>query len=256
MQLPEISIRRPVFATVLSLLIVLIGWVSFQNLSVREYPKIDEPVVTVSTRLAGASSEVIESTVTKVLEDSLAGIEGVDVITSISRPEQSQISVRFRLERDPDAAAAEVRDKVARVRARLPQSVDEPVVAKVEADGRVTLAGRHGGYGNTVIIQHGNRYKTLYAHMHNFAKGIRNGSQVKQGQVIGYVGTTGLSTGPHLHYEFQVNGVHVDPLSQKLPMADPIAASEKQRFLQQSKPLMALLDQERNSMLALNRESR
>lgn len=134
MQLPEISIRRPVFATVLSLLIVLIGWVAFQNLSVREYPKIDEPVVTVTTRLAGASSEVIESTVTKVLEDSLAGIEGVDVITSISRPEQSQISVRFRLERDPDAAAAEVRDKVARVRARLPQSVDEPVVAKVEAD--------------------------------------------------------------------------------------------------------------------------
>lgn len=127
---------------------------------------------------------------------------------------------------------------------------------KATGDGRVTLAGRHGGYGNTVIIQHGNRYKTLYAHMHNFAKGIRNGSQVKQGQVIGYVGTTGLSTGPHLHYEFQVNGVHVDPLSQKLPMADPIAASEKQRFLQQSKPLMALLDQERNSMLALNRESR
>ncbi|MFN3610532.1 efflux RND transporter permease subunit [Tepidimonas sp.] len=134
MQLPEIAIRRPVFATVLSLLIVLVGWVSFRQLAVREYPKIDEPVVTVTTRLAGASSEVIESTVTKPLEDSLAGIEGVDVITSISRPEQSQITVRFRLERDPDAAAAEVRDKVARVRGRLPQTVDEPVVAKVEAD--------------------------------------------------------------------------------------------------------------------------
>jgi multidrug efflux pump len=134
MSLPEIAIRRPVFATVLSLLIVLIGWVAFTQLPVREYPKIDEPVVTVTTRLAGASSEVMESTVTKVLEDSLAGIEGVDVITSISRPEQSQITVRFRLERDPDAAAAEVRDKVARVRGRLPQSVDEPVVAKVEAD--------------------------------------------------------------------------------------------------------------------------
>jgi multidrug efflux pump len=134
MSLPEIAIRRPVFATVLSLLIVLVGWVAFTQLPVREYPKIDEPVVTVTTRLAGASSEVMESTVTKVLEDSLAGIEGVDVITSISRPEQSQITVRFRLERDPDAAAAEVRDKVARVRGRLPQSVDEPVVAKVEAD--------------------------------------------------------------------------------------------------------------------------
>ena len=134
MQLPEISVRRPVFATVLSLLILLVGWVSFNNLTVREYPKIDEPNVTVTTRFAGASSEVVETQVTKPLEDSLAGIEGVDVITSISRQEQSQITVRFRLERDPDAAAAEVRDKVARVRGRLPQTIDEPVVAKVEAD--------------------------------------------------------------------------------------------------------------------------
>ena len=134
MQLPEISIRRPVFATVLSLLVVLVGWVSFNQLSVREYPKIDEPNVTVTTRFAGASSEVVESQVTKPLEDSLAGIEGVDIITSISRQEQSQITVRFKLNRDPDAAAAEVRDKVSRVRGRLPQSIDEPVVAKVEAD--------------------------------------------------------------------------------------------------------------------------
>jgi len=134
MQLPEIAVRRPVFATVLSLLILLVGWVSFNNLTVREYPKIDEPNVTVTTRFAGASSEVVEAQVTKPLEDSLAGIEGVDVITSISRQEQSQITVRFKLERDPDAAAAEVRDKVARVRGRLPQTIDEPVVAKVEAD--------------------------------------------------------------------------------------------------------------------------
>ena len=134
MHLPEVSVRRPVFATVLSLLTVLIGLVSFSNLTVREYPKIDEPNVTVTTRFAGASSEVVEAQVTNILEDSLAGIEGVDVITSISRQEQSQITVRFRLERDPDAAAAEVRDKVARVRGRLPQTIDEPVVAKVEAD--------------------------------------------------------------------------------------------------------------------------
>ncbi len=134
MYLPEVSVRRPVFATVLSLLIILIGLVSFTNLTVREYPKIDEPNVTVTTRFAGASSEVVEAQVTNILEDSLAGIEGVDVITSISRQEQSQITVRFRLERDPDAAAAEVRDKVARVRGRLPQTIDEPVVAKVEAD--------------------------------------------------------------------------------------------------------------------------
>ena len=134
MQLAETSVRRPVFATVLSLLIVLIGAVSFNRLTVREYPKIDEPVVTVSVRYAGASAEVIESQVTKPLEDSIAGIDGVDVITSISRAEQGQITVRFRLEKDADSAAAEVRDRTSRVRNRLPQAIDEPVIAKVEAD--------------------------------------------------------------------------------------------------------------------------
>ena len=134
MQLAETSIRRPVFATVLSLLIMLIGAVSYSRLSVREYPKIDEPVVTVTTRFAGASSEIVEAQVTKTLEDSLAGIEGVDVITSSSRQERSQITVRFALSRDADSAASDVRDKVSRVRQRLPQGIDEPVIAKVEAD--------------------------------------------------------------------------------------------------------------------------
>ena len=134
MQLSEISIRRPVFATVLSLLIVLVGVVSFTRLNVREYPKIDNPVVTVETKYTGASSAVVESQVTKVLEDSLSGIEGVDVITSISRQEQSQITVNFVLSRDADSAAADVRDKVSRVRQKLPQGIDEPVIAKVEAD--------------------------------------------------------------------------------------------------------------------------
>ncbi len=124
---------------------------------------------------------------------------------------------------------------------------------KATGDGKVVLAGRKGGYGDTVVIQHGQRYRTLYAHMNGFAKGVRNGSQVRQGQIIGYVGTTGLSTGPHLHYEFQVNGTHVDPLSQKLPMADPIAGNERQRFLQQSRPLLARMDQERSTLLAMNK---
>ncbi len=134
MQLPEISIRRPVFASVLSMLILLVGAVAFNALTVREYPKIDEPTVSVQTRFVGASSEVMESQITKTLEDSLAGIEGVDLITSTSRQEQSNITVRFKLERDPDSAAADVRDKVSRVRQRLPQGIDEPVIAKVEAD--------------------------------------------------------------------------------------------------------------------------
>jgi murein DD-endopeptidase MepM/ murein hydrolase activator NlpD len=124
---------------------------------------------------------------------------------------------------------------------------------KAAGDGKVTLAGRRGGYGNTVIIQHGNSYTTLYGHMQGFAKGIKTGGSVKQGQVIGYIGTTGLSTGPHLHYEFQVNGVHVDPLGQKLPMADPIAKAEKQRFNQLSQPLMAKMDVERTTLLASKR---
>jgi multidrug efflux pump len=139
MRISEISIRRPVLAIVMSLLLVLIGLVSFKQLSVREYPRIDEPLVNVTTRLLGASSEVIESQVTKPLEDSIAGIDGVDIMTSISRTEQSQITVRFRLSKDPDTAAAEVRDRVSRVRGRLPAAVDEPVIAKVEADATPTI---------------------------------------------------------------------------------------------------------------------
>ena len=134
MRLSDICIRRPVFATVLSLAVMLIGLVSYQRLSVREYPKIDEPVMTVTTTYRGASAEIVESQISKPLEDSLAGIEGVDVLTSISRQESSQISVRFRLERNPDSAASDVRDRVSRVRNRLPDDIDEPVIAKVEAD--------------------------------------------------------------------------------------------------------------------------
>jgi multidrug efflux pump len=139
MKLSETSIRRPVLATVMSLLLVLVGLVSFKQLTVREYPRIDEPLVNVSTRLLGASSEVIESQVTKPLEDSIAGIDGVDIMTSISRTEQSQITVRFRLTKDPDTAAAEVRDRVSRVRGRLPEAADEPIIAKVEADATPTI---------------------------------------------------------------------------------------------------------------------
>ncbi|HEX5801879.1 MAG TPA: efflux RND transporter permease subunit [Azospira sp.] len=134
MKISDICIRRPVFASVLSLTVMLIGLVSYTRLPVREYPKIDEPVVTVDTTYRGASAEIIESRVTKPLEDSLAGIEGVDVITSISRQENSQITVRFKLERNPDSAASDVRDRVSRVRNKLPTDVEEPVIAKVEAD--------------------------------------------------------------------------------------------------------------------------
>jgi multidrug efflux pump len=135
----ELCIRRPVFATVLSLILCLVGLVSYERLTVREYPDIDTPVVTVQTDYRGADADIVESQVTKVLEDSLAGIEGIDFMTSISRPEQSQISVTFKLNRDPDSAAADVRDRVGRVRGKLPNEIDEPVIAKVEADARAMM---------------------------------------------------------------------------------------------------------------------
>src|SRR5436190_14505551 len=139
MQLPEICIRRPVLATVLSLLIVLIGAISFQRLSVREYPKIDTPVVSVRTVYKGASPQVMESQITQPLEDSLSGIEGVRTIKSVSREEVSQITVEFLLERNVDSAANDVRDRVARVRALLPEAADDSVVSKIEADAQAII---------------------------------------------------------------------------------------------------------------------
>jgi len=113
---------------------------------------------------------------------------------------------------------------------------------KAAGDGKVVHAGRKGGYGNTVIIQHGQTYKTLYAHMKNFGRGVRSGSRVKQGQIIGYVGTTGLSTGPHLHYEFYVNGAVRNPVTVKLPKARSIAKTEKTRFLKETRSQLAQLE--------------
>jgi multidrug efflux pump len=139
MLLPEVCIKRPVFATVLSLVIVLLGLISYTRLSVREYPRIDEPVVSVAVTYRGASAEVVESQVTKPLEDSLAGIEGVELMTSQSRSETSRINVRFTLKRDPDSAAADVRDKVSRARGKLPDTIDEPIIAKVEADSQPVI---------------------------------------------------------------------------------------------------------------------
>ncbi len=139
MQLPELCIKRPVFATVLSLMILLIGVISFQRLTVREYPKIDTPVVSVRTVYKGASPQVIESQITQPLEDSISGIEGVRSVKSVSREEVSQITVEFVLERDVDAASNDVRDRVARVRALLPAAADESVVSKIEADAQAIL---------------------------------------------------------------------------------------------------------------------
>ena len=160
MKISEICVRRPVFASVLSLAVVLIGLMSYSRLAVREYPNIDEPVVSVDTNYKGASPEVIESQVTKPLEDQISGIEGVSVMTSRSRSERSQIDVKFDLSRDPDAAAAEVRDKVSRARKLLPDGIDEPIVAKVEADARpiIYIAVQAGDLSKMYVSDYINRY--------------------------------------------------------------------------------------------------
>jgi multidrug efflux pump len=139
MRLPELCIRRPVFATVISLMIVLLGAISFSRLSVREYPRIDTPVVSVRTVYKGASPQVTESQITQPIEDSISGIEGVRTVKSVSREEVSQITVEFIPERNVDAAANDVRDRVARVRALLPEASDESVVSKIEADAQAII---------------------------------------------------------------------------------------------------------------------
>jgi multidrug efflux pump len=160
MVLSDLSIKRPVLATVMSLVIVLVGVISYQRLSVREYPNIDEPVVNVEIRYPGATAEIIESQITQPLEESLAGIDGIDLLTSISRPENSQITVKFRLSRNPDEAANDVRDRVSRVRGRLPDEIDEPVISKVEADAQPTiyLAFSSSSHAPLEITDYADRY--------------------------------------------------------------------------------------------------
>ena len=113
---------------------------------------------------------------------------------------------------------------------------------RATADGKITLAGRKGGYGKTVVIRHAGRFSTLYAHMNGFAKGIRSGSRVNQGDIIGYVGSTGYSTGPHLHYEFRVDGVHRNSLTYKTPKASSISNESQDEFKLLAQQLTARLD--------------
>lgn len=125
---------------------------------------------------------------------------------------------------------------------------------KATGDGRVVFRGVKGGYGNVVIIQSGSTYSTLYAHMSRFAKGINTGTRVRQGQTVGYVGMTGLATGPHLHYEFLVNGVHRNPLTVKFPDSLPIEKRFRHDFDKQVETLIAQLELVRNRdrQVALN----
>ncbi len=139
MKLSEICIERPVLATVISLLITMLGAIALFRLPNRELPDVDPPIVSVITVYPGAAPEVVETSVTEPLEDQLIGIEGVKHLTSLSREQVSGIIVEFELSRDVDLAAADVRDRVARARNQLPDDVDEPIVAKQDADANPIL---------------------------------------------------------------------------------------------------------------------
>ena len=139
MHISEVTVNRPVFAAVLSLFVILIGLASYDKLTIREYPDIDRPVVTVTTIYTGASSKILERDVTEIIEDSLSGISGIREITSESRDELSKIRVEFTLETNLDTAANDVRDKVSRIAALLPDDADNPRIAKSDSDARAIM---------------------------------------------------------------------------------------------------------------------
>src|SRR5512147_2690282 len=125
MKLSELSIRRPVFATVMSLTILLFGIIAFIRLPVREYPDIDPPIISIVTFYRGASPSVIETEITNILEEQFATLEGVKTMTSSSREQGSVITIEFELNRNVDEAANDVRDRVSRVRGQLPEAADD-----------------------------------------------------------------------------------------------------------------------------------
>lgn len=112
---------------------------------------------------------------------------------------------------------------------------------RASGDGKVSLVGTKGGYGRTIFIRHGGRYTTVYGHMNGYARGIRTGTKVKQGQIIGYVGSSGLATGPHLHYEFRVNGTHRNPLTVRLPEAKPVHPTYLTHFKEKTSVYLSML---------------
>ncbi len=155
MVLSDVSIKRPVVALVASIVVVLIGILSFARLPVREYPLIDSPVVTVETSYRGASAEVVEAKITEPLEKEIASIDGIRVIRSSSQEEQSRITIEFGLSRNVDEAANDVRDRVSRGRGRLPDEINEPVITKADADSSpvITLAFNSDLYSRLEIVE-------------------------------------------------------------------------------------------------------
>ena len=139
MRLSDLSIERPVFATVMSLLLIVLGLMSYSRLTLRELPAIDPPVVSVDVSYTGASASVVETRITQVLEDALSGIEGIESLQSRSVNGRSTVTIEFTLKRDIEAAANDVRDAISRVADRLPEEADAPQVQKADSDSDVIL---------------------------------------------------------------------------------------------------------------------
>ena len=134
MTLSDISVRRPVLATVMSLVIIAFGAIAFTTLPLRELPDVDRPVVSVNTTYPGASAQVVENQITRPIEDQLSGIDGIDTISATSRDGRSSVNIEFTLDRDIEAAANDVRNAVDRARGQLPADVDDPTIRKADAD--------------------------------------------------------------------------------------------------------------------------
>ena len=139
MIISDLSVRRPVFATVISMLLVILGLTALSRLPVRQYPDIDPPVISIETDYRGASAQVVETKITQVIEDRIAGLEGIEKLTSSSRDERSQIRVEFSTSRNMDEAANDIRDRVSRVVGQLPEEADPPEIAKVDNDTRPVM---------------------------------------------------------------------------------------------------------------------
>ena len=122
---------------------------------------------------------------------------------------------------------------------------------RATADGVVEFAGRQNGYGNVVILRHQNAYTTLYGHMSGFASGLRKGQRVSQSEVIGYVGATGLASGPHLHYEFRINGIHQNPMTIAMPSAPPLTTAQLPDFKTKTQAYLGQIEMTRGGNLAL-----
>lgn len=123
---------------------------------------------------------------------------------------------------------------------------------KSSGDGRITFLGQKSGYGKCIEVTHGQKYSTFYAHLSRFSTKLKHGSIVKQGQIIGFVGKTGLATAPHLHYEFRINGVHHNPVTVSLPRSQPIPIKSKTKFVMHANSMLDLLNSHSHSQLAKN----